>query len=520
MKKNLIAPLIIAGLFLSVSVLPAEITIAVLNFKNHTGLAGYDKYELGIPELLITEFSKTKELKIIERERLNKILEEQKLTLSGALDENSARIVGKLLSADYLVTGGIHKGGDTYRIDVHVLDVKTGTVKSAEKVYGDIEKQIFTMAEELASRITASFGIQIPASQTAVPTKATVPQIKTYPKKTVVIASGRKDAPCERSFSSAVWDEKNKRMLVFGGSDASGNFLNDLWSFDGRRWTQLNPEGELPPPMWAHSAVWDPMKSRMLVFGGTHDGFQYMNDLWSYDGEKWEKLNSGGVPPSPRTGASMVWDSRNNRVILFGGQSYKGDVVWNNDVWIFEDNYWTELKLEGRVPEKRSFHSAVWDSKNDRMLIFEGYGEETFRNDLWGFDGNGWTELTLRENHIKERHAHTAVWDSKNNRMFIFGGYVDKAYISKGEMSPDEERHVYMNDLWGFDGNGLVEFPLSDNIPPERHGHTAVWDSANNRMLIFAGRARGDNSRMNDVWSFDGEKWTQLFTGLTEINIE
>ena len=50
---------------------------------------------------------KTDFYQIIEREQLQKVLKEQRLSLSGALDENSAAEVGKVLGLDVIIMGNI-----------------------------------------------------------------------------------------------------------------------------------------------------------------------------------------------------------------------------------------------------------------------------------------------------------------------------------------------------------------------------------------------------------------------------
>lgn len=81
-------------------------TIAILGIDNVTGdnVIGHK-----IQATLLTELTKNTNpfIKIIDRENMESILEQQRLNLSGAIDENTAAEVGELLGAKAVVSGRI-----------------------------------------------------------------------------------------------------------------------------------------------------------------------------------------------------------------------------------------------------------------------------------------------------------------------------------------------------------------------------------------------------------------------------
>src|SRR5262252_5593004 len=126
--------------------------------------------------------------------------------------------------------------------------------------------------------------------------------------------------PPPRSAASAIFDPVRRRMVVFGGGPGEGAFptANDVWALalDGTpRWEPLSPAGTPPHLRQLHSAMYDPVRDRMLVFGGfstvTPPYGTYENSLWELtlgDTPTWRQLAPAGVPPSPRIGTSMVYD--------------------------------------------------------------------------------------------------------------------------------------------------------------------------------------------------------------------
>ena len=87
--------------------------------------------------------------------------------------------------------------------------------------------------------------------------------------------------PSARSQYTAIYDPVRDRMVVFGGSD--GSYRNDVWALSlagSPAWSALAPAGSLPPARRGHTAFYDPVRDRMVVFGGS-GGNSNRNDVWA-----------------------------------------------------------------------------------------------------------------------------------------------------------------------------------------------------------------------------------------------
>lgn len=82
-------------------------------------------------EMTTVRMSSIPAVTIIDRSRLDEILEEQKLSLSGLVDTSKAIAVGSLLSAKYFITGNILDTPNTVIIFIRVINVETTEVISA-----------------------------------------------------------------------------------------------------------------------------------------------------------------------------------------------------------------------------------------------------------------------------------------------------------------------------------------------------------------------------------------------------
>jgi len=93
----------------------AKIRIAIWDFENHSERSWWFYNDLGpaARNHIDTAFSENEALSsrfsVIEREKLDLVLKEQGLATSGALDQQTAAKVGRVLGIKYIITGAIDK---------------------------------------------------------------------------------------------------------------------------------------------------------------------------------------------------------------------------------------------------------------------------------------------------------------------------------------------------------------------------------------------------------------------------
>lgn len=137
-----------------------KISIAVEEFKNETS-AGWWKTGVGheLAGMLTNELSSTGKFKVVERQKLDKVMKEQDLGASGRIAPKKAAKMGKITGADYLVVAtvsayeedtstrdagisiaGVSIGGnkeDAYMaVDLRVINSTTGDVEFTRTVEG------------------------------------------------------------------------------------------------------------------------------------------------------------------------------------------------------------------------------------------------------------------------------------------------------------------------------------------------------------------------------------------------
>jgi hypothetical protein len=296
--------------------------------------------------------------------------------------------------------------------------------------------------------------------------------------------------PGARRAHTAIHDPLRDRMVVFGGFDLSSH--NDVWALalaGTPAWTQLAPSGTPPSARLAHTAIYDPVRDRMVVFGGDDGSFR--NDVWELSlagTPAWTQLTPTGTPPSGRYGHTAIYDPPRDRMLLFGGS----DGTHRNDVWeltLAGPPAWSQLAPSGTLPVTRREHTSFYDPLRDRMVVFAGFDATAgFLNDVWALSLGGtptWAPLGPGGTPPSPRRAPMAIYDPVDDRMVEFAGYPP-----------------YQNDVWALPLSGTSAWMqlAPDGTPPSpRYWPTAIYDPVSDRMVVFGG-VDATLTFQNDVW--------------------
>lgn len=149
------------------SVLSAEETgdsqipkiLSILDFTDNSNNPDFLWLSAGLADMLITDLSPS-EITLVDRTDLNEALAEQSLALAGITDDSALQI-GRMVSADAILSGAFALSGGKIRIDARIADVITGEVLSTASVNGP-EGNVFPLEARLALAICEALGIAPP----------------------------------------------------------------------------------------------------------------------------------------------------------------------------------------------------------------------------------------------------------------------------------------------------------------------------------------------------------------------
>ena len=130
--------------------------IAVLPFSNGgsygQGKEDFEALERGIAGMMISELSQNPAARVVERQEIQHLLDEQNLGAQGRVDPQTAAKVGKLVGARYVVMGTFVDFYGDFRVDVRLVNTETSEIvkTESERMQRD---HMFDIIRNIAARL-------------------------------------------------------------------------------------------------------------------------------------------------------------------------------------------------------------------------------------------------------------------------------------------------------------------------------------------------------------------------------
>ncbi|HEV8049592.1 MAG TPA: PKD domain-containing protein, partial [Thermoplasmata archaeon] len=303
-------------------------------------------------------------------------------------------------------------------------------------------------------------------------------------------------APSERGSVVFVNDPAFGADLLFGGTEPNGTVVNDTWLRTPASWEMLPPSRGAPSPRGDARAWYDPVARAVILFGGQSSRGQFLSDTWSFDGN-WTNITSrAGIPPSGRFEPSVVYDTTHSEAVLFGGLSPTGPSL--GDTWTFSAGRWANVTSSVHsAPSPRYWASEANDPSDGGVVLFGGrYCGAASCGDTWIFNGTAWSQVAATGPAPSARRGSPFAYDSAYGADLLFGG----AIPASGGAS---ERGA--NDTWVFARGGWTNVTsLVGPDPPGRWATALTYDTAFGGVVEFGGCTEVNcHTSLNDSWSLD-----------------
>ena len=305
------------------------------------------------------------------------------------------------------------------------------------------------------------------------------------------------DAPSSRFLPGFVYDPINERIMMFGGGN-DNDIYDDTWvlNYTSGNWAELTLESS-PVHRSSTVMVYDSADEVIILFGG-HNGTEWDSDTWVFDcnTETWTEVTPAHSPYG-RGSHAMVYDSVNDRVLLFSGYGSIGPEIADTWAYDYNTNTWTEMNPTAS-PGQRYGAGYVFDESNETMIIFGGNSHGHY-SDTWSYNyaTDTWTEFSPTENPGALKWS-AMTYDSVNEKSILFGGDIAYPAVS--------------NDTWILDtANGQWEEREPAIAPIHREAFGFAFDPINEKAILFGG-TKGAHVFYNDTWVYDYETnaWTEL----------
>ncbi len=149
--------------------------------------------------------------------------------------------------------------------------------------------------------------------------------------------------PGGRAHFAMVYDSKRQRIVLFGGLGEDRRYHNDTWEWDGAAWHKVSEAG--PPPRARHRMVFDSRAGVTLLYGGDgvksepRSGFSGLEDMWMWDGTRWTEIKPA-ASPGKRFMHAMAYDAARGKTVLYGGGLNESVP---DDTWEWDGKNWKRV---------------------------------------------------------------------------------------------------------------------------------------------------------------------------------
>jgi len=295
-----------------------------------------------------------------------------------------------------------------------------------------------------------------------------------------------KTCPTARGGAMMAYDPAKQAMLLFGGLNFTVTF-NDTWLFANNSWTNITANLSVSPsPRFDGSMTYDSLDNYILLYGGEGLNFNTLPDTWKFANGEWTNITgSVGTAPSARAGAAIA-DSPSGYIMLFGGE----DVYDNgSDTYIITN------------PCNPAGEEVAWWFYEGKWSIESGYENTCIASPASPSPSTAVPDASGVAAPPCARYGAALGWSPKNNRFVLYGGYgypTSASDVCQGSAT-------YLNDTWSYDlepgGVFLWNNVSGGTVPVARAYMGYATDYSDDYFEIFGG-GNGFLSELNDTWRF------------------
>ena len=349
------------------------------------------------------------------------------------------------------------------------------------------------------------------------------------------------DKPGARAGASMVFDSVRNNFVVYGGRMLASRDdivdYADLWEWNPTTgaFSQRGNSGQGPGYRSEQAMVFEKSTGKVLLFGGgAADGFPEFSvasgDTWEWDPAqgKWTQLAPLSAP-SARFASALVWDSKRNVAVLFGGMELPEaglSGVPKQDTWEWDPakQNWTNRTIAGTTPSARYGHAMAYDSGRGVTVLVGGWdmGTGDALADVWEWDPTtgAWTQrLTGSEPNLPPARLYASlVTDSGQDHLDLVGGMTQ---LGNGQPTPNLDPKP--GEIWELDPKTATFTnrtpPPPPAWPPPRSYPAMAFCPATGKTYVFGGLGansevlsgiENNSALLDDLWEWDGSAWSEV----------
>jgi hypothetical protein len=292
--------------------------------------------------------------------------------------------------------------------------------------------------------------------------------------------------PCVNEGALA-YQESNQTLIYTGGVCTNATGVDETYEWDGTNWTKVTLL-LADTRVFGAAFAYDADHRVTTLFGGSPVVGLPVSDTWTYASGTWLSVPDFSRP-GPRSLFTFTTDPVNNTIWMYGGTD---DVTTFSDFWRYDSGAWTEVVADG-APVGCLSPTAALDTDRNKLVVVCADAAAVYE-----WDGTAWKTITPAAKTVPPFHRFASMaYDQTLKKTVLFGGF---------------DTTNYLDQTWLWDGTAWSQ---QKNRPPTARTLAAMWyDPALKKTVIYGGIGRLTTTdrvtRYSDMWTFDGNGWTQL----------
>jgi hypothetical protein len=284
--------------------------------------------------------------------------------------------------------------------------------------------------------------------------------------------------PDARGRAHLIYHPQSKALLLIDGyTNHQDSAKNNVWKWDGKKWEEIIAVG--PGSRCGNAAALNTITGNILTFGGWgRGGFENdtRNDVWQFDGKQWKNLPTNFIDKHDHH--KMVFADHLNAFVIYGGRNSTTGIP-DSTTWILKDGFFKALTIPG--PGPRGNAGFAYDPLRKRVILFGGKRYDVAA-DLWEFDGQQWEQIPVPDIGMTTGQEMTY---SEDLKMTIVHGNTG---------------------TWGWNGKTMTKIasggPTGSNI-------ALGYDPVRKVMMAYGGY--GDKNTVSSaLWELDEGQWKKI----------
>jgi hypothetical protein len=315
-------------------------------------------------------------------------------------------------------------------------------------------------------------------------------------------------SPIARGYSQMTYDSNSGKVVLYGGQigawQAPNSLSYDTWLFDPitKVWVEKSPPTS-PGGSGGGDMTFNSKADRSIL-SVYADDFSAMQ-TWAYNAnaDEWTRLQDW--PGDIMVGQRIVYDSESDRIIMFGGFTLT-DYSFVDETWVYDYNTDTWTNMQTKVhPTGRNYVGMVYDSKVDRVVVWGDWNKNynpSLDSSVWTYDynTNTWQEIKQKKNGPAVRDYQSLAYDAKADKIIMYGGY---------DYGNDE---TWVYDL----GTNTWQKMQTAQNPGALSRYSMVYAKSANKTVLFGGQVGpAYYNYMGETWLYNLKRntWTNALLG-------